>query len=241
MEQQAASWYLRRFPRVGRTCKICGASFIGTPKRRRCPACIQEKRYSAKKTKPSLHCVVCGKLCQNTGPGPHRRTCSDACRSEKMAARKKGQKKNLLCQYCGEEFRQRSRKKRLCCYRQECNKLATEAKRIVRQASDREFIQNARKDFAIKNGWREDLLPVAVMILNLLARKGMPLTAMEIGKELSLKYQSFGRYISELRRRGLLIRFIRFTLKSKIVTYSLGPVALTILEERVECHERKTE
>lgn len=111
--------------------------------------------------------------------------------------------------------------------------------------------------FAIANGWPDDLRPREVQILNVLARSGVPMTALEIataiGANTSTTHRTGSRrlilcgngpggtYTASLMRRGLVIGLANAGPACKTTgkgcgqrkhLYTLGPLALAILQER---------
>jgi hypothetical protein len=114
----------------------------------------------------------------------------------------------------------------------------------------------AYRKFALANGWPADTKAREVQILNLLAAAGVPLTKRQIAEGIGARTDMIGcngslcllkdqnnSYTGSLVRRGLLIRLPKaFTIHGQGKgrsqdLYALGPVAISILEERA-CKER---
>jgi hypothetical protein len=119
--------------------------------------------------------------------------------------------------------------------------------------------------FAIANGWPEDLRPREVQILNVLAKSGLPMTALEIAKAVGINTSptfrsgtrriilasngGHGTYTAELMSRGLVIGLVNAGPRCKETgkgcgrrknLYTLGPAALAILQERAKCAAQET-
>lgn len=115
----------------------------------------------------------------------------------------------------------------------------------------------AHRRYAIENGWPEDCRPREVQILNALAARGVPMTRRELCAAIGMAdHETFasgkrrillsgngpgGTYTATLLRRGLLTRHCsagpptRPGASKRLDLYSLGPVALQILERRATC------
>lgn len=102
--------------------------------------------------------------------------------------------------------------------------------------------------YAVEQGWPEDLRPRAVQILNVLAARGVPMTRPELAEAIGMPWKGSrksltsndpeGSYLAHLAARGLVQVLPRAVTVSgqgrgrSLNLYYLGPVALTILEER---------
>jgi DNA-binding IclR family transcriptional regulator len=105
----------------------------------------------------------------------------------------------------------------------------------------------AYKAFAKESGWPDDLRPRAVQILNLLASHGMPLTRKQIAEKIGMPWKGSrkslhsndkeGSYLANLQARGLVIKLGKIANTncgrgSGVSLYTLGPKALSILQQR---------
>lgn len=117
--------------------------------------------------------------------------------------------------------------------------------------------------YATENGWPEDCVPREVQILNVLAAKGVPMSARELCRAIGMPTTPFrsgkrrillasngpgGTYTADLVRRGLLQCLPRAgTITGQgrgrsVHLYLLGPKALAILQERAAaaCQSKDT-
>jgi len=119
----------------------------------------------------------------------------------------------------------------------------------------------AYRRFAVENGWPPDLRAREVQILNVLADRGVPMTRLELAAAIGMRTDRVGcnhslallidggrdgTYTASLLRQGYLARVRRAARvegkgkgKSRDL-YFLGPVAITILEERA-CQQQQAE
>jgi hypothetical protein len=102
-----------------------------------------------------------------------------------------------------------------------------------------------RETFASRSGWPTHLPPRAVTILNLLTRVGLPMTRREVAETLGLCLAgtvTTHLYAMTAERLVLALPGFRRTQPHgghrgnvPMTAFTLGPVALTILEERSKC------
>jgi transposase-like protein len=135
------------------------------------------------------------------------------------------------CVFCGRQFNPCCSRQRFC--GQPCAAKGWHAERI--------------RDFAARSGWPGTLRPLEILLLNLLAASGVPLTHREIEKTLGYGRRGVAAAAQGLVRHGFLLRLPwRLVRGSRPhggqpeATFTLGPQSLVILEERIRCEKERT-
>jgi DNA-binding CsgD family transcriptional regulator len=114
--------------------------------------------------------------------------------------------------------------------------------RLRRSIAERHARYRAATDaYARRSGWPAGLQARSVQVLNLLAAVGLPLTKREIGRVLGLS--QVDPYLHELIEGGLLTALPNWKPGSGTGRrgYTLGPAALSLLEERAKCEASTSE
>ncbi len=88
-----------------------------------------------------------------------------------------------------------------------------------------------RRRYAARSNWPASLSLRQVQILNVLAATGLPTKMTQIAAVIGLRPNDCAKHVKALTGAGLVVRIST----GNAATYTLGPVALSILEEKVKC------